>query len=212
MSTTSLSLLSSALFLALTSSAFAASSVDLAVKGSIVPSACTPALSEGGVVDYGKIAAKDLNVDTETSLPTKALQFSVSCDAATLVAVRTMDNRTGSSSGVLDSEKFGLGLINNGTEKLGYMGVRFLNSSLIVDDAPAGSLSSRKKEGPWMSSRYWAHEIYLTPTVPGGTTPIPAKLWTAEARIYTKIAPTSELSLSGEVPIDGSITVEVVYL
>ncbi|AZE82420.1 Beta-fimbriae probable major subunit [Pseudomonas orientalis] len=210
MSTTSLSLLSSALFLALTSSAFAASSVDLTVKGSITPSACTPALSDGGAVDYGKIAAKDLNLDKETSLPIQSMQFSVSCDAATLMAIRTIDNRVGSSSGGPDSEKFGLGLINS-TEKLGYMGLKFATSQ-VVDGAPAGSVSSENKEGPWMNSRYWAHEIYVAPSVPSGSAPIPAKLWTAELRIAPKIAPTSELTLTGEVPMDGSVTVEVVYL
>ncbi|AZE87748.1 DUF1120 domain-containing protein [Pseudomonas orientalis] len=211
MSTTSLSLLSGALFLALTSPAFAASSVDLTIKGSIVPSACTPAISGGGTVDYGKIAAKDLNVDKETALPTQNLQFSVSCEAATLMAVRPLDNRLGSSSGDLDYEKFGLGLINNGTEKLGYVVVRFLNTQ-TVDDQPASSVSSNQKEGPWMYNRYWAHELYLAPSLPGGTAPIPAKLWTAELRIAAKIAPTNELTLTGEVPLDGSVTVEVVYL
>lgn len=211
MNTTTLSLLGSALLLTATTCTYAASSVELTVKGLIVPSACTPALSAGGVVDFGKIAAKDLNADKETALPTQQLQFSISCEAATLMAVRPLDNRTGSSSGGLDPEKFGLGLINNGTEKLGYMGVRFLNTQ-IVDGQPASSVSSSQKEGPWIYSRYWAHELYLAPSLPGGTAPIPAKLWTGEMRIYAKIAPTSELTLTGEVPVDGSVTVEVVYL
>lgn len=62
---------------------FAASSVDLTVKGLITPSACTPALSGGGTVDYGKISAKDLKADQQTFLPTQIVQFSVTCDAAT---------------------------------------------------------------------------------------------------------------------------------
>lgn len=66
---TPVSLLSSALLLAMTSSVFAASSVDLSVKGLITPSACTPSLP--GDVDFGKIAAKDLNIDTSTALERK---------------------------------------------------------------------------------------------------------------------------------------------
>jgi type 1 fimbria pilin len=42
----SLALLSTSLLLATASPAFAASSVDLTVKGLITPNACTPALSE----------------------------------------------------------------------------------------------------------------------------------------------------------------------
>ncbi|MDO9347200.1 MAG: DUF1120 domain-containing protein, partial [Pseudomonas sp.] len=48
--------------------AIAASSVDLAVKGLITPSSCTPTLSNGGAVDYGKLSAKDLNADSKTPL------------------------------------------------------------------------------------------------------------------------------------------------
>ena len=44
-----------------TGNALAASSTDLTVKGLITPSACTPALSNAGAVDFGKLSAKDLN-------------------------------------------------------------------------------------------------------------------------------------------------------
>ena len=40
--------------------AFAASSADLSVTGLITPSACTPSLSDGGIVDHGKLTVKDL--------------------------------------------------------------------------------------------------------------------------------------------------------
>lgn len=89
---TSVSLLSSALLLAITSSAFAASSVDLTVKGLITPSACTPSLP--GDVDLGKIAAKDLYQDSYTPLEKKTLQLSVNCDAATLLqSIRRQSSR-----------------------------------------------------------------------------------------------------------------------
>ena len=71
----------------------AASSVDLTVKGLITPSACTPTLSNGGAVDYGKISAKDLKVDQQTFLDSQTVQFTVTCDAATLMAMEAKDNR-----------------------------------------------------------------------------------------------------------------------
>ena len=76
--------------------AVAASSVDLTVKGLITPSACTPALSNSGSVDYGKISAKDLKLDNPTFLVMQALQLTVTCDAATLMALDANDNRAGS--------------------------------------------------------------------------------------------------------------------
>jgi type 1 fimbria pilin len=54
--------------LASAGNAIAASSVDLTVKGSITPSACTPLLSSGGVADFGKISVKDLRPDNPTYL------------------------------------------------------------------------------------------------------------------------------------------------
>lgn len=51
----SLNTLIASLLLAGTGHAFAASSVDLSVKGLITPSACTPALSDGGVHEIGKL-------------------------------------------------------------------------------------------------------------------------------------------------------------
>lgn len=42
--------------------AVAASSTDLTVTGVITPQACTPSLSNGGIIDNGKISAKDLNL------------------------------------------------------------------------------------------------------------------------------------------------------
>ncbi|WP_256671205.1 DUF1120 domain-containing protein [Pseudomonas gelidaquae] len=51
-------LISAALLLAGVSNVMAASSVDLGVVGVITPSACTPILSNNGVVDYGKISCE----------------------------------------------------------------------------------------------------------------------------------------------------------
>ena len=44
----------------LSGTAHAASTVELTVKGLITPMACTPLLSGGGLVDFGKISRNDL--------------------------------------------------------------------------------------------------------------------------------------------------------
>ena len=54
-----LSLMTMAIALAGGGQAMAASSVDLSIKGSITPAACTPTLSNGGVVMHGKISYSD---------------------------------------------------------------------------------------------------------------------------------------------------------
>jgi type 1 fimbria pilin len=76
---------------------YAASTVDLAVKGLIIPSACTPSLSSGGIIDHGKISAKDLRPDNPTLIGTHTMTVAVLCDRAIPFALNSIDNRADSS-------------------------------------------------------------------------------------------------------------------
>lgn len=129
----------------------AASSVDLAVKGLITPSACEPSLSNGGVYELGKIPAKDLNLDQTTPLPAQRLNLVITCDASTLMAIEPRDNRSGSNQSEFLSN-FGLGL-NNNTEKLGYI---TLNLYAILANGVAARGLGRSSEG-------WAPTSVLSP-------------------------------------------------
>jgi type 1 fimbria pilin len=92
----------------------AASGIDLNVTGLVTPSACEPSLSNGGLYDLGKIAARELTLDAPTVLPPHSLQLTINCEASTLLALEPRDNRLGSSYAGDQSFKFGLGLINGG--------------------------------------------------------------------------------------------------
>lgn len=200
--------LSAALLLLGSANVLAASSVDLTVKGLITPSACTPTLSSGGTVDYGKISAKDLNVDKPTDLAAQTLQFTVTCDAATLMAMEAKDNREGSDSNN-DEMEFGLGLIN-GTEKLGNMTLRLLSS--VADGTPVSTVSSYDGGVTWMSGSNLERNNLLAPATSGVNAPIPVQLWNADLYISPQIAKTSDLTLTNEAAIDGSVTLTVTYL
>ena len=205
---TSVSLLSSALLLTITSSAFAASSVDLTVKGLITPSACTPNLP--GDVDFGKIAAKDLNQDSYTPLEKKTLQLSVNCDAATLFAIHPVDNRAGSSP---SSAGFGLGLINE-TQKLGLYQLSFSNP---VAETPSTLIAMYNSEGRWtdlLADDGIAPNdlVALGSRSESGWAPHPIKDALMDMTLHTLIAPARNLTLTSEVAIDGSATFEVKYL
>ena len=78
---TRLTTLAASVLLLHSANTLAASSVDLTVKGLIVPSACTPSLSGGGVIDHGKISAKDLKPDNPTVIGNHTLILAVNCDA-----------------------------------------------------------------------------------------------------------------------------------
>ncbi|MCF5720818.1 DUF1120 domain-containing protein [Pseudomonas syringae] len=188
--------------------AVAASSVDLTVKGLITPSACTPALSNSGSVDYGKISAKDLKLDNPTFLVMQALQLTVTCDAATLMALDANDNRAGSNYGD-DMMEFGLGLIN-GTEKLGGMTVRLI--SPVADGVAVRAIGSDDGGATWFRDPYLTPGNLISVADASVEAPIPVQVLTAEMRIDPFIAPASGLTLNNEAAIDGSVTVTVRYL
>ncbi|MCU1760547.1 DUF1120 domain-containing protein [Pseudomonas sp. 14P_8.1_Bac3] len=195
-----------ALLLAGSASAFAASSVDLTVKGTITPSACEPTLSAGGLVDYGKISAKDLNADKPTHLGHQYLQFTLICDAPTPVAIRAQDNRAGSSSE--SGGYFGLGMINT-DEKLGAM--TLMLQSPVADGVTVSTIGSLDNGSTWANERsLWTDNI-VAAAVPGTLTPIMLQQFNADLRISPQIAPANQLTLTNEAAIDGSVTLSVVY-
>lgn len=205
--------LSSAVLLTLSSPVFAASSVDLTVKGLITPSACTPTLAQGGVADYGKIAAKDLQENQATPLPATSLPFTVSCEAATLFALNGVDNRAGSASGSNDYS-YGLGLINE-TERVGDFVIIFTN--YFADNLPVSKLASSDNGATWLENSEDA--IWMRGRLAafgnnssGNWAPIPIKTLNSDLVVHPSIAASSGLTLTQEQPIDGSATLEVVYL
>ena len=205
-----LSLLTAALLLTGASSAFAASSTDLTVTGIITPTACTPSLANGGVVDYGKRSAKDLSPTAHTPLGVETIQLTVNCDAPAQFAIRTLDNRENTAS-EFGQTFFGLGLIN-GSEKLGRYGLGFLNP---VADSSVRTIESNDEGDTWhtlfdddvMSRNHW-----LSFAIPGERTPTFVQNVSVDIALYTSIAPANSLTLTDEVTLDGSATLQIKYL
>ncbi|AIG02813.1 Protein of uncharacterised function (DUF1120) [Pseudomonas fluorescens] len=202
-----LRVLATGLLLTSTSSAFAASTVDLTVKGLITPSACTPSLSSGGVIDHGKISAKDLRPDNPTLIGTHTLNLSVSCDAAIQFALHSIDNRAGSS---LSSTSFGLGLIN-GTQKLGWYNLTLNNP--VADTVAVQPIASTDAGNTWYSEKFWDPGLYMSiAAMDDSSQPLATKDLQVDLFVETVIARTDSLDLSNEVTLDGSATLEVKYL
>ena len=198
--TTSLLLLGSA-------STYAASTVDLTVKGLIVPSACTPNMSSGGIIDHGKISAKDLRPDNPTHIGTHVMTLVVVCDAPIQFALHSIDNRAGSS---ISSSDYGLGLIN-GTQKLGWYKLMLRNA--VADGAQMQPIASSDGGNTWYSEDLWDAGLYMAlATLDDATQPASIKELVTELVVDTSIARTDGLDLSNEVTLDGSATLEVKYL
>lgn len=200
----------SALLITGTAPAFAASTVDLTVKGIITPNACTPSLSSGGVIDHGKMSAKDLNATQITLLPKVTLQMTVTCDAPVIFALKATDNRIGSGSG----SGFGLGFIN-GTQKLGSYSLTLgaNGSPPQADGETVQAIGSFDNGVTWERWNSFETGTYLSvATLADANTPRATQQLVTPVAYSGYINRTDGLDLSNEVNIDGSATIEVMYL
>jgi type 1 fimbria pilin len=199
--------LATGLMLLGSATSYAASTVDLTVKGLIVPSACTPVLSSGGVIDHGKISAKELNISNPTLIGTHTLSLVVSCDSAISFALHSVDNRVGSS---ISSSYYGLGLIN-GNQKLGWFGLILDNP--VADGVAVQPIASFNGQDNWYREKFWDPGLYMSvASMADDSQPVPVKDLSLELVVETSIARTDSLDLSNEVTLDGSATLEVKYL
>ena len=201
----------------LSGAAQAASTVELTVTGLITPMACTPVLSSGGRVDFGKISQKDLNQATGTRLPLKYLTLTVSCNAAGRYALRMRDNRDGTAH--VNSEiYYGLGLDKSGN-KIGVYSVSFDPKQTVVDDLPQVYGTESTTGGvAWRTSNTNPIDIgsrsLLGFTDVVGSTAGPSAIQTLSStlKLEAVINAKQNLDLSTDTPMDGSATLEVVYL
>lgn len=201
-----LSTVAASMMLLTCATSYAASTVDLTVKGLIVPSACTPSLSSGGIIDHGKISAKDLRPDNPTLIGSHSMTIAVICDGAIPFALNSIDNRA--DSALMDSV-FGLGFINT-TQKLGWYQLTLQNA--VADGVQVKTIASGDGGNTWYDEKFWDPKLYMSVTNTDGAQPIAVKELVAQLLVDTSIARTDGLDLSNEVTLDGSATLEVKYL
>lgn len=202
-----LSCIAASLCILAASNVSAASSVDLSVTGVITPSACTPALSNNGVVDHGKISIKDI---TSKPLPVVTLQLGVICDAATFFAIKSTDNRQGTAADNGGSF-FGLGLGEN-DHKLGTVALTMENA---LADGVLHPLVESANGSTWFPvsvGQRWQPGWLRSVNTPGSQdyTPIAMQKFETDVVVETKI--NKPRVISAETPLDGSATLDIVYL
>lgn len=200
--------LTTALLLGNSATASAAATVDLTVKGRITPNACQLQLANGGAVDHGKLAAKDLNIEEITVLDQYRRQLSVRCEGPTLLALNTIDNQAGSA---LVPSLHGLGLVN-GSEKLGYLALSLADP--VSESGPMRPIVSGNKGATWNTGTAVTHGLLTSVTHAENPRHTPVAITTLDAQLvfYTYIAPSNTLTLTEEVPLDGDVTLEMKYL
>lgn len=212
-----LSLAVSSLLLWAALPATAASTVDLSVTGRITPTACTPLLSSGGLIDYGKISQQDLNLERGTRLPIKQLQVSIGCNAPSRFALRMRDNRDGTAT--VNSEiYYGLGLDHSGN-RIGLYSMSFDPRHTLVDSAATVFGTESTTGGlAWRTANLNPIDIgansYLGFTDIQGSTAGPSAIQelVSTVKVEAVINARQNLDLSRDTPLDGSATLEVLYL
>lgn len=197
------------LLLSNVTTAFAASFVDITVTGRLTPDACHVALSDEGMVDHGKIPAHTLNPSEFTVLPSRLLELSVQCSRPMLFALVGIDNR--SEPSLAPDFFYGLGRnIHMPTERLGSVALSYRNP--MGDALPMQTLASRDNGETWEPEPNGYPKSYIGFAAPGNRQPDFIGQLTAQLRIDTSINFAHYLTLNQEVPLDGSIVLDLRYL
>lgn len=188
--------------------AMATSSVDVSVSGKITPDACHIQLSEQGI-DHGKIPASRLNPDEFTVLPSRTLELSIQCAQPMLFALVGIDNRMDSS--LAPDFFYGLGRnIHAPTERLGSVALSYRNPE--GNGQPMQTLASIDKGQTWGPEPNAFPNQYMGFSLPGNRQPDFIRQLRAQLRIDTSINLSQQLTLEQEVPLDGSIVLDLRYL
>jgi len=190
---------------------------ELQLRTRFAPAACELGLSNGGVVDFGRIAKSQLNAQQSTRLPGKALMLNVDCDAPALFALRMVDNREGSAT--VNSEiYYGLG-VDPSANRIGLYALQLDPADASADSVPKLYRTDSTTGGvAWSTSNAspiaMGANSYLGFTHLAGSQAGPVAIAHLSSRVTVEavIAPTSTLDLSSEVQLDGSGTLEIIYL
>ena len=191
---------------------------ELRLQARFAPAACTPSLSNGGTVAFGKLSVMDLSLDKETTLPARPLVVSVACDAPSAFTLRLQDNRQGSATGPGDDTTYGLGL-DAQQQKVGRYRLIFDPTRTTADSFPQlFRTDSPTGAAPWSSASASPMAIgasrFLGFSASAGSTtgPEPIQQLSATTSLEAVIAPLGTLDLGSEVRLDGAATLELNYL
>lgn len=201
-----------------------ANSIEVQVTGTITPGACTPSLGGGGVINYGKIDSSLVKQSAFAQLPIKTVDFTIKCSVPTKVAVQLTDNRSSSivagilsglGAGWLDSMNFGLG--SSKGKNIGGYNIRLSPSSYTADGAKVYAVMSSDSGASWEESNgagaviKTAGELMSWSATSGGA-PIAFESLAGNFSVQPLLNKRGDLDLSDEVELDGSATLELVYL
>lgn len=204
-------------------------SADLTVRGTIRPTACIPALSNAGIVDYQTIDATKIPANRPTVLDVQSISFSVNCNGPAVVALRLVDNRAASVVPGLSSQleppvpgiqAYGLGTAS-GTN-IGIYTVKVEPGSitgLTGDGTAVGNLNIFGSLGANDSWTIFSSSYFNADGVSNWkgfgmsvTAPDPFVQLAGKFSVTAILDKGANLPLRENINLDGSATLELMYL
>ncbi|AWF34458.1 DUF1120 domain-containing protein [Klebsiella oxytoca] len=212
------------------STAMAAETAVMKVQGTLTNAACTPSLSNGGVVDYGYIHLSELSATEINPLEEKTIDLTISCTSPTKVAWDGLDNQSSSRPSPLLSVKNYDGNMTSSVTDFSYgmgetdAGVKIGNYALYVDTSPvadgkSGTLIGRNTD--WSADASWTDGVngqrsdqmsWLTVATTGSLEPVAFTTATFQLKVHATLQDTTTLAIKDDTKINGQATFTLHYL
>lgn len=210
------------------SSAIAAPTAVLKVKGVLTNSACSPTLSNSGVVDYGTVHLSDLSDSAVNQLGQKTIDLTITCDAATKVSWNLVDDRVDSRAGLtVDNGNAASGAVSAANQTYGVGktagGVAIGNYSLFVnvgsvvaDTSTVDTIAMDGNNNTWTKSTDGVTEGLnnrdITVATAGSLEPLAFTSATFPLVTSLAIQDTKTLAITDDTNLDGQVTISLRYL
>ena len=207
-----------------TTSAFAAETAVLKVKGVLTNSACSVELSQGNVFDYGTIHLGGLDADKNNVLGQKQLPVSINCTAATKVGFTITDNH-GDSNARLPVDVHNTPNVTDAYYTYGVGkttgGVNIGNYSMWMTDVVADGntvdpivQNNDWTDGHWVKGSVPRSDTVTTTSFATTGTKEPLAITAATFNFVTNlvIQKTKTLAITDDTPFEGQSTMTLVYL
>ncbi|QLN20722.1 DUF1120 domain-containing protein [Escherichia coli] len=219
----------------------AADRATIGVKVSLEAAACTPMLSNGGVVNFGSHSINALSTQHYTQIGTRNITLTITCESATGIAITARDTRmdsvvTGKDSAGQNGVKYtvnGGGYINQATRLFGLgktkdnknigsyavlidsSNISASNGSQTLAASVAGAdavITGQKRAWKTLTAYPLAvDQSYYYTFVKAGET-APIPVTNAVIPLQVSASIANDLGSSEKIELDGQAVISVVYL
>ena len=198
----------------LAGNALGAASVDLSISATTHPAACDIRLDNGGKVDYGTLQHGDLNPDSsrETLLPARTIGWQINCGYAVPIALQWTDNHQAYGSHPHGTHYFSMGKDARGAP-IGSMEL-FYGDATVADGHTVAAISRPLGSDNWIANLDGIvdNRFVLAFAAPGTALVGAFASYSGQLSLTTRIAPLDSLDRTRVIQLDGSATVEIIYL